>query len=379
MARLIDYPNICAHKKRSSLPVHLQETIISLMDDVRTGRDISEPLEAYADAVGLLPASSINRAMRDIRHAGRLLRHAPKESLKQRLQYLWYWIRTAQFKNALYTFNRHSQKIATARSEVLALEKQQRLCRLYIFHGDGHMREAALTAWTGPIDSPFIFTAWVYLLNDWCEPVRDAAYRRARELFPQMPANVIASAAFYLFAQIPKLERWGFDERTYIESAMYRQDVKEAFEKQLMQRPAGHVSLIFRHALKRPEFDGRLPEFATHAALPHVRAIAYECLLLRRARWREGFRYQWIDKSHGLRQRVPNFVERKIEHQLDLEELLRQGAHDHAVVVRKVIASTLIKLRTELSSEMREIGEVLAQDRSKSVRSKAEFFLSKLS
>jgi hypothetical protein len=101
-------------------------------------------------------------------------------------------------------------------------------------------------------------------------------------------------------------------------------------------------------------------------------------LIKHRARWPAGYGYEWIDKRFGFRRRVPRFEQRPIDHQIDIEKLLAQGAHDRAVVVRKVVTQSLIDLRHDLSSAMTRIGSSLSEDKASSVRSRAEFYLKNL-
>jgi len=267
----------------------------------------------------------------------------------------------------------------TRNAELGALKRIPALSHLYIFHGDGWLREAALKCLNEPPDNPFAFAALRYRLNDWVEQVRDAAHDCASRLFPHTSAGVVAEASFFLFTQIHHFGRWGERERHVLESALYRHDVMQVLADLLMQRPAGRVGIVLRQALRRPGLDGALPRLAREADLPQVRATALETLIMRRARWPAGYRYEWIDKRFGFRRRVPRFEQRPIDHQIDIEELLAQGAHDRAVVVRKVVAQGLIDLRRDLSPAMNDVGRSLSEDKASSVRLRAEFYLSNLS
>jgi len=229
-----------------------------------------------------------------------------------------------------------------------------------------------------PPDNPFEFTAIAYRLNDWVGQVRNAAHGHACKLFPQTSAGVVAEASLFLFTQIQHFGRWGERERHVLETTLYRRDVMPAFAHLLSQRPPGRVGRIFRQALRKPGLDDMLPRLTCEGALPLVRAIALETLIMRRARWMQGYGYEWVDKRFGIRRRVPRFDQRAVEHQLDVEDLLTQAAKDRAVAVRKVVTRGLIDLRHNLSSAMIDVGRLLSQDQSSSVRSRAEFYLKNL-
>lgn len=83
-----------------------------------------------------------------------------------------------------------------------ALTKHPALGYFFIFHGDGHLREAALKCLIEPPDSPFEFAAVTYRLNDWVEQVRDVAYDCASKLFPNVSAEVVAESSFLAYPVI---------------------------------------------------------------------------------------------------------------------------------------------------------------------------------
>jgi hypothetical protein len=147
----------------------------------------------------------------------------------------------------------------------------------------------------------------------------------------------------------------------------------QVFVDLLKCRRPGRVGQVLRHALSRPGLDDALPMLAREAALPPVRAIAYEALIFRRAQWQVGYQYDWVDKRYFIRRRVPELERRPLDHQLDIEKLIDEAAHDSAVVVRKIAARALIDFRDDLSSEMIQVGKLLSRDKAMSVRSRAEF------
>ncbi len=358
MARYRDYPDIVTDGKRSVLPPALQDAVSLLSQAIAEGKSAEAHLPAYSAELEALPAASIIRAADEIQTIGGLF--------------------SAQdIGGGFWTLSR-SRRPATRTAQLKALSATPGLSRLFVFHADGHLREAALKLWTDPPGHPFAFAALTYRLNDWVPQVREAARACAEEQFPRTSARVIAEASFFLLPQYRRLGRWGTRGRDVLEAALYRPDVTSELAFLLMQRPAGPVAQVLRQALRRPGLDAALPKLALDAELPHVRAIALETLLLRRASWTVGYRFEWTDKSFGRGRHVPVFEDRTVEHDLDVEQLVLQGARDRAVAVRKVAARGLIRLRDSLPPEMTEVGRLLAKDTAQSVRSLAEYFLKKV-
>jgi hypothetical protein len=61
---------------------------------------------------------------------------------------------------------------------------------LFLFHGNGYVREAALDAINDPPSSPFFFAALTWRLNDWVWQVREAAAECASRVLPRMDADL---------------------------------------------------------------------------------------------------------------------------------------------------------------------------------------------
>lgn len=314
--------------------------------------DVNTHLTSYISELRELPVETIVRAAREIRNTGDLYARPDTK--------IWFW------------------PSLPIRAELAALTEYPQLANLYVFHADGRLREAALKCLDELPDGPFAFAALTYRLNDWVEQVRDAARGCAKRLFPHISANTIAEASFFLFTQTHLWGRWGPRDRQILEAVVYRRDVMQVFGDLLMRRRSGRIGTILRLALSKPGLDDALPRLAHEAALPHVRAIAFETLIFRRAQWQVGHRYEWIDKRYGLRRRLPRLERRPLIHQLDIEELIAEAAQDGSAVVRKVAARGLIDLRQELSPEMIQVGELLSTDKSMTVRSRAEFYLTNL-
>jgi len=356
---LKDYPYIFDARRRSILCPQLQKTVLELADAIRHDQEIDTPLSNYKSHLAKLPAKAIVRAAGEIRDLGhRVCRPTQSKG---------FWI-----------FSGHLEQDRTLKHERRALRRYPDLAIFFLFHGDGRIREAALVSLKIAPGNPFAFAALVYRMNDWVPQVRDAAFKIARKLFPQVTPGIVADACFFLFTQVDQLGRWGDKEQDLLHATLYRPDVQEALAERLLKRPIGHVGRVMRLALKRPGLDHLLPRLASNAALPHVRAIAYEALIFRRATWMDGYERQWIDRRYNLWRRVPRFEFRPIDNSFDVEDLIVAASQDRAAVVRKVATRGLIELGQGSSRRMITTGENLSRDHAPLVRSRAEFFLKNL-
>ncbi len=363
MSRQEDDPDLISPPKHSVLTEQLQRDIVALSNSARDGGEVHASLASYITAINALPASAVIRASQEIRTTGELYRIWEPPS--GRLSSFSDWLEFVSGKPRKSMLDR----------QLAALSDSPSLAYLFIFHGDGRIREAALRGLDEPPAGSFAFASLAYSLNDWVEQVREAALHAIERLFPRTSADIIAEAAFFLLPQKQHLKRWGDRERQYLDAALYRPDVLQTLADRLMQRPTGRVGRVLRQALRHPGLDEALPRLARDAALPHIRAIALETLIRRRATWNIGHSYEWIDKRFNLRKRVPRFDQRPIEHRLDIEMLLAEGAGDHASAVRKVVAQLLIDLRHTLSPAMKRVGHALSEDESSAIRSRAAYFL----
>ncbi len=358
MQKFQDYDDLTTYRKRSVLPPELQTAIVELTRELNAGGGARNALSDYVREIEQLPASSIAQAADEIADIGKLYRRAERTG-------------ASRVVASLLSY-------PSLKTDLDALSKYPELCHLYMFHRDGRLRQAALERLEDAPDSPFMFAALVYRLNDWVSEVRAAARDCATRLFPAASAAVVAEASLFLLGRSFLLQRWGPEERAVFDATLYRGDVMEALADLLIVRRTGPLAQALRLALSRPGLDPMLLRLVKEAAQPLVRAICLETLLNRSACWPVGYTHEWVDKSRGIKRRVCVFEERPVDHRLDLERLMVQGAHDRAAVVRRVAVSAMIRLRHDLSPAMIGTARELSRDKSQAVRSRAEFYLDNL-
>lgn len=254
------------------------------------------------------------------------------------------------------------------------LDRQRELAPVLVFHRDGFVREAALNLLSAPPSSPFFLAVLAWRLNDWAAPVRLAARRYAERILPAVPAEVVAAAAPFLLDRWRWWGRWASEEASIIDLALQRQDVAMYLAAWFSNGAKGPLATLLRHALRGPSMDGYLPELASNAVQPAVRAVALKCLIQGRASWPAGFGQQWIDRRYGLRRRITVFAHRDLNIVHAPEPWIRAGLSDRSALVRRVAADALIDRRATFL-DLDAAVAALAKDSSRAVRSRADFLI----
>ncbi len=258
-------------------------------------------------------------------------------------------------------------------SDMEQLLRTPGLEKLFIFHRDGRLREAALVRLSGGLPNPFLFAAIAWRLNDWAYPVRAAAVLCARRCFPSTAPAVVAATARALLVRRLTWARWA-NECQPLDEAFTRADVAQHLADIFIQSRTGPAATMLRHALRCPALDQYLNEIARRAVQPAVRAVALETLIDRRAKWPIGYAWEWIDKSMGLRRRVIAFDNRDVDIATSKGDLIARGVHDRSAAVRRVALDAVIRHMSGIS-EGKEYAAKLAEDSSWSVRERAAFIL----
>ena len=281
--------------------------------------------------------------------------------------------READFAKLIYVPRSFRRPFPAKKNEQQIMMQAPGMAYLYLFHYDGRVREAALRIIVVPPQSAFLFAAIVYRLNDWVEPVRRAAAACGRRVFPHVDPGIVAEAGMHFLTGRETWRRWN-TEATVLDEALNRADVVDCIAERVLTRSTGHLSRILRYALRTHLMDRHLFGFFKYSAQPTVRAVALEALISGRATWRAGYEWQWVDKSFGVRRRVPIYEERPLRHSFPVGELITAGALDRSPVVRKVAADGLIANRGALDRP-EALATKFASDKSRAVRERGEFAL----
>lgn len=348
MPRVQRYTSLLTDRKSSVLPEVLQHLVQELSARLVRNEPIIDETQRFTEMTAAMLPADIASAASEIPPLGRFYYRQP---IGRR-----FW-----------------RSVSPIGIEREALDATPGLSWLYIFHGDGRLREAALHRIGDPPPNAFLFAALAYRLNDWAEPVRIAAEACARRVFPRTLSSIVANAALHLLTQKQNWRRWGA-EAAALDIALFRPDVVDQLASIFQTEPAGALSSAMRQALRSPDMDRHLPDLLKTAAQPAIRAIALQSLVERRGIWPVGFRQEWIDKSLGRSRRVLAFEERPIEHAVPLADLVSAGAADRSAVVRKLAADALIRHADALAGLQETAGRLL-HDPSPAVRERMDFYM----
>lgn len=330
------------------LPPSLHVVLAAIGERLEQQRPIEPELAARLSEIHGLPPATVVKAEREIADAARL----------------FHWRRASPLLVRLF---------APRPTDLSQLSEVDGLEYVFLFHRDGHIREAALRKIAGALPSAFAFAAICWRLNDWAQPVRNAAAKCAARSFAVTSAPIVAEAALALLAREVSWGRWA-DEKIVFEKALGRIDVREALSEAIVSRTTGPTARVLRAALRGDGLDSYLPRIAREAIQPEVRALAAKTLIDEQASWPNGWQWRWIDKWAGVRRHELTFARRDVVATASKESLIAACAADKAAVVRKVALSSLIRFSLG-SAQARTIAASLANDPSQSVRDKAKFIL----
>jgi hypothetical protein len=352
LSEVQEYMDVTNHRPRSVLPEALQRALLRLCNRFKNRRIDQSEVNEIVSGLSQLPAGVYRGAEREIAAKANLYRwYEPKLSLRSRIFGL------------IWPFN----------TDQIFLSETPGLEYLYLFHGDGHLREAALEKIDGPLNSAFFFNSIAYRLNDWVEPVRHAAHACAARVFPQTSAKIVAEAVFVL---LERMRHWQRRDKgsTILEQTLERPDVVERLAALIETSVVGSPSRVLRYILSNNKMDGYLLHLSQNALQPAVRAVALKALINGYASWPDEFKYEWINKALGERKWVAAFGTRSLVRPVPVEFLIAQGAADKAAMVRRVAADGLI-LHRKTVSNLDELTSLFAQDKTSAVRERAVFII----
>lgn len=252
----------------------------------------------------------------------------------------------------------------------VAMQAFQDAAWILSFDGDGYIRAAALKRLRSPARSVGRFVSIALRLNDWAPEVRAEAVDAARRVWSQTTPEIIAEATPYLLEQRFGWKRWA-EEALCVDDVLGRSDVVVALTALLSKGRSGPLGRTLSQALRFSSYDLGLPNLATKACLPDVRAIAMKTLLSGKAVWPIGYGWVWTDKSLGKRRRVRLTESRTISISAP-SDLLEIGLADRSALVRKIAADAVIERMHDLPDAV-EIAHRLANDKSAAVRDRADY------
>lgn len=332
--------------RQSVLPPVLRDQLNRLGSRLDQNLPVNREFNGILSALNALPAHTIAQAEAEISLEANLHRRQPHYPILRRM------------------FSPHVE-------DIVQLERVPDLEFLFLFHRDGHIREASLRRLRSSLPSPFFVAAVAWRLNDWVAQVRKAAAECASYCFPLTPPSIIAEAALTLLARENSWGRWT-GEQNQLRAALARPDVARALAAIVGTRSSGPMATVMRYALREGGPDPYLELLAREAVQPAVRALAAQTLIDGHATWPSGSVWRWVDKSMGIRRRETTYSQRPLDGTAPRLSIIEASALDPSAMVRRVAVASLIRHEIDLAAA-RRIAEPLLGDRSPSVRERAEF------
>lgn len=245
--------------------------------------------------------------------------------------------------------------------------------------GDGFKRERTLRILSGRAPNRFFFAMAVRRLNDWVPQVRSAA----REQLPSIAAaSNPEDVVDVLCAVLPHWNSWGRLEdegkQTLLAIASI-EAVTQSLKSRLLSAAAGPLASVLAQAGQTFVLDAYLPEIASSAIQPSVRARAYKSLLDGKAIWLAGRKWEWTDIRYCEGHFAPTLCDRPLSMSFPFEETLRAATSDRSVLVRRIAGDVLIRELKTLGAVARQLAVILASDSHPSVAERGNFALKKFS
>jgi len=243
--------------------------------------------------------------------------------------------------------------------------------------GDGFKRERTLRALSGAAPNGFFFAMAVRRLNDWVPQVRAAACEQLPSIATATKPEDVVDV---LCAVFPHWSSWGRMEtegkQTLLEIVSI-EAVAYSLKSRLVSGIAGPLASVLTQAGQSSALDAYLPEIASNAIQPSVRAKAYKSLLDGKVVWLAGRKWEWTDIRYCEGRFKPMLCDRPLSVSVSLEETLRAASVDRSALVRRVAGDILIQEASTIGSAALQFATTLASDPHPSVAERGKFVLKK--
>jgi len=242
-------------------------------------------------------------------------------------------------------------------------------------NGDGFKREQTLRALTGSAPNSFFFALAARRLNDWVPQVRAAA----REKLPSIAiASNPADVASVLSSVLPHWNSWGrmeaSDRQVLLDIASV-EAVACKLKLQILSTVAGPLAEVLAQTGRSPALDACLPEIASKAVQPAVRAKAYRALLEGKMVWLEGRKWEWTDVRYCKGHLKAIHGNRPLSITFPRPEAFRAAIADRSAFVRGVAGTVLMQESEQLGALAIELATTLASDKHPALSARGNFLL----
>lgn len=266
--------------------------------------------------------------------------------------------------------------LKAVRREIQAVREMPNLADVFVFHGDGHVREEAMRNLRGPLMAPVSVYAIFWRMNDWVPEIRNVSFDALNRVLPQTPAPIIVPALFAVLPHMNSWGRWSSEGSEAVRKVLTRPDVFEHVVDNLKMKRQPRLGQIFREISRNAVIDQHIEGIFVNSPLPHIRAIALDMLLSGKAHWPTGeVSRVWIDRSMGKYRLEIVHDQRAISTNIDKVDLIAKAAADSSAMVRRRSVDALIELiqNNECLDELEAIVSSLKGDPNVGVRERLLF------
>ncbi len=249
---------------------------------------------------------------------------------------------------------------------------------LDIVSWDGHKREKAIRTLSGAALNSFFLSFAIRRLNDWVPQVRKAAREKLPEIARETTPEIVAEA---LCSVLSNWSTWGRIEeadKKVLLQIMCNEKIAKALSKKLISSTCGPMPSLFSQFGRTQILDEYIEDIASKAIQPSVRAKAYRALFERRVIWTEGRKWVWTDKRYCEGRMEPIVVERELNVNASVLDLLIRSSVDRSSIVRRISAEFVIRELTSLGVDGVKLAEKFSLDLSSTVSERGRFALKKL-
>lgn len=261
-------------------------------------------------------------------------------------------------------------------AELAQLSGRPDLAQVFLFHGDGFIREAAMHRLSGPIQFPVVAYGFLERLNDWSPEVRSATALAFDRCFPASDPDILLGPLWICLQNARGWSRWkgGYDR--LVAAVLSHDALTEQLLQRLIEDRRGGTGTIFQALSRDPRFDRFLVQLASEAKLPSLRAKAVESISRGMVFWPLGTsRKVWTDKPLGLYRLEPELASRPLSQPIDALPVLTEAVHDPSIVVRRIALDGIIAHRNNkrFQSLLESLRSTLYSDPSPSIQSRLTF------
>lgn len=267
--------------------------------------------------------------------------------------------------------------LKAAREEIRAIQEMPDLAHVFMFHGDGRVREEAIRNLTGPLPTPACVYALFWRLNDWVPQVRSLSHKTFKRVMPSTSAMVVVPALKAILPHLSSWGRWSGEGPEAVRKILGRPDISARILDDIKMTRQPRLGQIFSELSRNSVIDEHIESVFKTAPLPHIRTMALDMLLSGKARWLTGKSKRiWIDRSMGEYRTEAIYDHRELSIPVTRINLIAVGALDRSAMVRRRAADGLIAMRNDpdLRAELDAIATSLRDDPNIGVRNRIEFF-----